>query len=83
MQNKIIFRGEQIVVPSTLRHVMVKKLHNSHMGVEACLHRAREVFHWPLMSAEVKDYVTGCSVCNLLCPEQAREPLVPHELALV
>ena len=36
---------------------MVKKLHNTHLGVEGCLRRARESLVWPDMNAELKDFV--------------------------
>ena len=59
---------------------MLQKVHEGHLGVESCLRRAREVFYWPLMSSEIKDYVSNCSVCNAVQPSQAREPLIVHEI---
>ena len=59
---------------------MLQKVHEGHFGVESCLRRAREVFYWPLMSSEIKDYVSNCSVCNAVQPSQAREPLIVHEI---
>ena len=59
---------------------MLQKIHEGHLGVESCLRRAREVFYWPLMTSEVKDYVSNCSVCNTVQPSQAREPLLEHEI---
>ena len=59
---------------------MIRKLHSSHMGVESFLRKAQEVFYWPLMSAEIKDYVSGCSVCNTLQPLQCHEPLKSHDI---
>ena len=59
---------------------MLQKVHEGHLGVESCLRRAREVFYWPLMSSEIKDYVSNCSVCAAVQPSQAREPLITHEI---
>ena len=33
-----------------------------------------------MMNAEIRDFVSQCSVCNTLRPEQCREELKPHEL---
>ena len=32
------------------------------------------------MNAEVKDYVSKCSICQTFQPEQCREELQPHEM---
>ena len=59
---------------------MIQKVHKGHLGVESCLKRAREVFYWLLMNAEIKDYVSNCSVCNIFQPSQGREPLNTYEI---
>ena len=46
----------------------MEKVHSSHLGIDGCLRRAREVFFWPRMNA------------NSFKPEQLREPLMPHEI---
>ena len=59
---------------------MLHKIHEGYLGFESCLQRAREVFYWPMMNAEIKDYVSNCSICNTLRPSQCREPLRPYEI---
>ena len=58
---------------------MVQLLHQSHIGVEGYLRRAREVIYWPGMNAEVKDHISKCDVCNPHRPEQCSEKLQTHE----
>jgi len=79
-QNGILFKGSRIILPASLRREMLQKIHEGHLGVESCLKRAREVFYWPLMTSEVKDLVSNCSVCNAVQPSQAKEPLLAHEI---
>jgi len=55
MQDGILFKGNRVTVPAALRSYMVKKVHSSHIGVERCLRKARDVLYWPGMSAEIKD----------------------------
>ena len=50
------------------------------MGIEGSLCRAREAYYWPLMHAQIKDFVTKCSICNTLRPKQCCEELNPHKL---
>ena len=59
---------------------MLKEIHRSHIGIGGCLRRARELLYWPRINAEVRDYVSKCSVCQTYQPEQCREELQPHEL---
>ena len=53
MQDGILFRGNHVIVLLALRSHMVKKVHSSHIGVEGCLRKARDVLYWPGMSAEI------------------------------
>ena len=79
-QNGLLFKGERLIVPAKLRKEMMEKVHSSHLGVEGCLRRAREVFYWPRMNAEFKDFILKCDICNSYKPAQPQEPLMPHEI---
>ena len=78
LQNGLIFKGTKIVVPESLHRCMLEETHKSHQGLQACLRRAREVFFWPKLSAQLKDLIDKCSICQSVKPEQASEPLQPH-----
>ena len=78
LQNGLLFKGTKIVVPESLHRCMLEETHKSHQGLQACLRRAREVFFWPRMSAQLKDLIDKCSICQSVKPEQASEPLQPH-----
>ena len=77
-QNGLIFKGKKIVVPESLYRCMLEETHKSHQGLQACLRIAREVFFWPRMSAQLKDLIDKCSICQIVKPEQASEPLQPN-----
>ena len=42
MQDGLVFRDERVVIPLTLRKEMKETLHNSHLGIERTMRRARE-----------------------------------------
>lgn len=42
VQDGLVFKGHQIVVPHTMCREIREALHSSHMGIEGCLRRARE-----------------------------------------
>ena len=80
VQNGLIFKSDRVVVPTSLRADMIKKLHSSHSGIKESLRRAREAFYWQLMNSEIQDCIAKCSVCNTIKPEQCRETLMSHEV---
>ena len=60
--------------------------HASHIGVEACIRRARDSLYWdslywPRMSTELKEYIAKCDVCMAHRSEQSKEPFQRHDLA--
>ena len=76
----LVFLGERLLVPPSLRKEMLKQIHRSHIGIEGCLRRAREVLYWPLMNSEVKDFVSKCSICQSYKPDQCHEELQPYPI---
>ena len=74
----IVFLGERLVVPTSMRNEMLKQIHRSHIGMEGCLRRAREVLYSPLMNAEVKDFISKYSVCQSYRPDQCRKDMHPY-----
>ena len=56
------------------------KIHASHIGIQGCLRRALEVLYWPWVNKEVEESLARCKTCNNYHSEQAREPIICHEL---
>ena len=79
IEDKLEFKGHQLVVPASLRRELKAVTHASHIGVEACIRRARDCLYWPLMSKEMKEYVARCHVCMVYRNEQRKEPIQQHE----
>ena len=80
LQNGLVFKGERLVFPTSVREDMLTKIHASHMGIQGCLRRAREVLYWPGMNKDVKQYVAKCEVCNSKPAAQGKEPMICHEI---
>ena len=80
VQNGVIFRGERVVTPKSLRRDMLQRIHASHLGIDGCQRHARECLYWPRMSSEVKDYVQQFDVCRSTDSMQQKEPLQPHDV---
>ena len=75
----LIFKGERVVVPKAARSGFLKSIHNSHLGVNGCLNRARECLYWPGMTGDIKNYVSTCEACREYEQGQRKETLISHE----
>ena len=80
LQNGLVFKGERLVIPASVRGDMLTKIHASHIGIQGCLRRAREVLYWPGMNKDIEDHVAKCEVCNSQPAAQGKEPLICHEM---
>ena len=80
IENDVIFKGERIVIPPSLRHTIRSRAHSSHIGIEGSLRRARECVYWPNMNSEIKLDIERCETCRAHDDAQSKETLQPHEV---
>lgn len=80
VQNGVLFRGQRVVIPKSLRAEMLARVHCSHIGGDACYRQARETLYWPGMQGDIKDFVSKCTTCNEYAVEQQKETMLSHEL---
>ena len=80
LQNGLVFKGERLVVPESAREEMKARIHASHIGIQGCLRRAREVLYWPGMNRDIENCIAQCHVCNSQPREQTKEPMICHEI---
>ncbi len=78
--NGILFKGEKIIIPASLRHCMLEKIHTGHMGIDKCKQRARDIMFWPGMSRCIETMVKKCSTCQEHLPANTKEPMIPHRI---
>eukprot|EP00794_Sanderia_malayensis_P002130 gene2128-2417_t len=80
----IVFKGDRIVIPRDLRAEMMKRIHSSHQGEQACLRRARDVIFLPGMTSQIREDVSKCSVCALAnyAVSQPKQPLMAPKLPM-
>ena len=76
-----MYKGNQLVIPNSLRHSMISKLHYSHLGIEKTTAKAKEIVFWPNMIKEVTDSIKNCSTCIRHQNSLQRETLLNKDLA--
>ena len=80
VEDGILYKGEQVVVPTALRPDFLQRLHSSHQGYEATLRRARDAVYWPGMADQIKSLTASCKICEEDAPAQPKERLLAHEI---
>ena len=81
MEDGLLFKSDRIVVPRSLRAEVLDEIHGAHMGESKSLSFARDFYVFcPSMTAQIKDRVSSCSICNAFRNRQQREPLHPHDI---
>jgi hypothetical protein len=78
VEDGLLFKSDRIVVPRSLRAEVLEEVHGAHMGESKSLSFAREYAFWPSMTAQIKDKVSSCPICNAFRDQQQRETLHLH-----
>ena len=81
-QNGLLFWGRRVIIPESLHADTRQKVHSAHLGVNACLRRARESVFWPGMVSELQQLITTCDVCCSLESKQQKETICQHALPM-
>ena len=80
IHNGVLFKGSRVIIPRVLRPEVMSKIHSSHLGIEACLRKARDSVFWPNMTGDVRDQVSQCSICSEWQSQNPKEPMQSHQI---
>jgi len=76
--DNLILKGHRVVVPASRRQLVLKAIHQGHLGIEKCKARARSCVYWPSMNKDIEQEVKKCPACNEYSKAIQKEPLTPH-----
>ena len=76
----ILRNGVQIVIPQSIRKETLRRLHQSHQGIESTRRRARQAVYWPGINSDISSTVSACQECQTYLPSQAKEPMISENL---
>jgi hypothetical protein len=74
----LVFKGNCLVVPTSLRSDMLKLIHEGHMGIERCRNLIKDVLFWPGISNDIKNIIESCEVCLKYRNNNTKEPMISH-----
>ena len=79
VEDGIIFKGKQVLIPESLRADILAQLHQSHQGIEKTQLLAREGVYWPNINKDIEHMTRTCTLCQELANCNKKEPLIPHD----
>ena len=74
-EDGILYRGQRIVVPNSLRQEYLTLLHQGHMGIEGTRRRAKEMLYWPNMNEDIEMHISNCEPCQQVRNHQPKAPI--------
>ena len=60
----LIFKGERLIMPKSLRSKALDVIHRSHMGITKTLDRAKGCFYWSGISKDIEHICSTCESCT-------------------
>lgn len=79
-ENGLLFLDHRLVIPSDMQRRISVWLHLPHLGIEKTLARARMLYYWPGMNAQIKELIASCNICEKFKRSNQKEPLSQEEI---
>lgn len=70
----VVMYHDRVVVPTSLRKVILENLHAAHQGVSSMQLRAQAIVFWPGITLDIQQIRASCRECNRNAPSQAHVP---------
>ncbi|CAF1515164.1 unnamed protein product [Adineta ricciae] len=71
--NGCLLRDMQVVIPTSLRPKVLRKLHDTHIGVVKMKQLARSYCWWPGINTDIERLVRTCTPCSQIQPIPKQE----------
>ncbi|KAL1378982.1 hypothetical protein pipiens_015233 [Culex pipiens pipiens] len=72
----VVYKGERILIPHSLRQTVLKEVHAGHFGIQSCIRRAKQLVFWPGMSRDIQQFVDECGPCQKFSRSNVKEPMM-------
>ena len=75
VQDRLLLRGNRLVIPSSMQPKIIQYLHAGHQGITKCRERAKNSVWWLGLEKQLETMVTNCNICCQFSI-QPTEPLI-------
>lgn len=80
MNEDVIYYQQKIIVPNSLRPLILKLLHESHLGKTKTRMRAKNIIFWPGMLNEIEQNILRCKTSKTFRSVNKKNTLLLHEI---
>ena len=63
IEDGLILKGTQIVIPNKKHKAILKQIHDSHLGLTKCKLHVKQVVYWPGLNDQLEQLVLNCQLC--------------------
>lgn len=75
----VLLRGNRLVIPQSLRNLVLELAHEGHPGETVMKRRLRSKVWWPLMDRQTEKFVKHCRDCLLVSQPNKPPPMSRHK----
>ncbi|XP_029054611.2 uncharacterized protein K02A2.6-like [Osmia bicornis bicornis] len=79
----VVFRGNRVLVPRSLKGRMLKILHTGHPGISRMISKADLGMFWIGINQDIRRFVQSCETCLKYRPSNVRSELKSKEIPLL
>ena len=80
IEDGVIFKGRQVLIPRPSQKEILRQLHTSHQGIKKTQWLARESVYWRNINKDIETLITKCETCQKYQPNQSQEPTLHHSI---
>jgi hypothetical protein len=80
IENGVIYKGQQLLIPKPQQNNILEQLHTAHMGQEKTKLLAKVTVYWPNINHDIEELIKRCQICQRYQPAQCPEPLLQHSI---
>jgi uncharacterized protein len=77
--NNLLFKGQSVIIPMSLRSEILSILHEGHLGIEKTKGQARGTVYWPNINSDIESKIKQCEYCLMHMNNKPKDPLMSHE----
>ena len=81
IEDGILFYGERMMVPNSLKQEYLERIHTGHLGITKSQARAKEAVFWKYMTKNITEYIGDCKECLTNSRGNSKEPMMSHQTA--
>lgn len=80
IDDDILFYKDRIIIPKSLRKMILAKLHEPHFGITKTIKRAKNSVFRPNICNDIEQVVAKCQICQENSPANQKEPMIAHPI---